>query len=732
MIRGLGRGGPEPTNGYVFPGNILDMEEEDIDYSDIEERYRVAMPNGFESIVILDGCPTFEESKKDRFTQFLKEKLKNMGTVKDMHIPFGAPTKQGGEPVSKGYIFIEFETPEQANLCIKSTLDGLVIDKKHTAKVNKFDDIDHFLTLNEEYIPPVIEPFAERAHLRSWLLDERCRDEWVMMKEDDVGIYWNNKAEKPDEVHKRRNWSDMYVAWSPQGTYLATFHKQGVALWGGPKFDKLVRFAHPNVKLIDFSPDEKYLVSWSHDPVLTATGDYHHVIFWDVQSGRQLRSFAVDPSTLQVADAKAIPGSSVKVDWPIFKWSYDSKYFARMTPGANGMISVYETPSMGLLDKKSIKIENVQAFEWSPGDHIISYWTPEAETGNIPARVTLLRIPTREIVRTKNMVNVISAFLHWQSGGDYLLVRVERAKTKKQIVTNFEILRLKDKGIPVEVMELQPGEVVTNVFWEPKGDRFGVITQEGVRIQIHFYQMVSTLPPPTPAKKGAIAPPPEVAPVGVKLLRSLERKGINRIIWSPKGRVCVLAGIRAFQGELEFWDVEEGYMMGSGEHYMCTDVEWDPTGRFVMSSVSWWLVQTDPGFILWTMTGTALAKQPVAQFKQILWRPRPACPLSAEEQKKIKKNLKEFSKEFDEADAKLTAGAAREVSDKRKKLWDEWVAYRRRCHDDWVKEAPERNEIVGFDLEEDAKSVEAKEVEEHIDEVIDEVEEPVDDEEDFD
>jgi uncharacterized protein with WD repeat len=48
--------------------------------------------------------------------------------------------------------------------------------------------------------------------------------------------------------------------------------------------------------------------------------------------------------------------SAIKVSWPAFKWSHDDKYLARMVSGPNGMISVYETPGMGLLDKKSIKV----------------------------------------------------------------------------------------------------------------------------------------------------------------------------------------------------------------------------------------------------------------------------------------------------------------------------------------------------------------------------------------
>ena len=41
-------------------------------------------------------------------------------------------------------------------------------------------------------------------------------------------------------------------------------------------------------------------------------------------------------------------------------------------------------------------------------------------------------------------------------------------------------------------------------------------------------------------------------------------------------------------GVLEFYDTSDGVCMNQAEHFMATDVEWDPTGRFVATSVSWW------------------------------------------------------------------------------------------------------------------------------------------------
>jgi len=41
-------------------------------------------------------------------------------------------------------------------------------------------------------------------------------------------------------------------------------------------------------------------------------------------------------------------------------------------------------------------------------------------------------------------------------------------------------------------------------------------------------------------------------------------------------------------GVLEFIDTNDFTVMNSGDHFMCTDIEWDPTGRYVMTGVSWW------------------------------------------------------------------------------------------------------------------------------------------------
>jgi len=62
----------------------------------------------------------------------------------------------------------------------------------------------------------------------------------------------------------------------------------------------------------------------------------------------------------------------------------------------------------------------------------------------------------------------------------------------------------------------------------------------------------------------------------------------NVFFRSPAGQFIVLAGMRTMNGVLEFIDTNDFTVMNSGDHFMCTDIEWDPTGRYVMTGVSWW------------------------------------------------------------------------------------------------------------------------------------------------
>lgn len=58
-----------------------------------------------------------------------------------------------------------------------------------------------------------------------------------------------------------------------------------------------------------------------------------------------------------------------------------------------------------------------------------------------------------------------------------------------------------------------------------------------------------------------------------------------RLSWCVKQWVFCLCSMN---GALAFVDTSDCTMMNIAEHYTASDVEWDPTGRYIVTSVSWW------------------------------------------------------------------------------------------------------------------------------------------------
>ena len=134
------------------------------------------------------------------------------------------------------------------------------------------------------------------------------------------------------------------------------------------------------------------------------------------------------------------------------------------------------------------------------------------------------------------------------------------------------------------------------------------------------------------------------------------------------------------------------------------------------------------GYHLYDFKGELLREEHIEKFKQLLWRPRPLTLLSKEEQKQIRKNLREYSKDFDEEDKYAVDIANSAIVEQRNRLLNEWLAWREREHEDL------RDERKEFGLPEDPEEAEAEKeadgeqdavVEEIVEEIVEETEEIV-------
>ncbi|CAM8982840.1 unnamed protein product [Rhodiola kirilowii] len=681
---------PECENMGIISDDETVREEDDMEFD-----------NGFGCIIVVDNIPEVPREKFEKLENVIRKIYSQIGVIKEDGL--WMPVDDNGRTL--GYCFIEFNSPQEAQLAKEKTT-GYKLDRSHIFVVNMFEDFEKYMKVPDEWAPPEKMEYIPGENLQHWLTDEKGRDQFVIRAGSDTEVLWNDARHlKPDPVYKRAFWTESYVQWSPLGTYLATLHRQGAAVWGGASsFNRLMRYAHPQVKFIDFSNGENYLVTYSsHEP--SNPRDTHRVVLniFDVRTGKLMRDFKGSADEFAVGGSGGVAG----VAWPVFKWGggRDDKYFARI--GKN-IISVYETETFALVDKKSIKIGSVMDFTWSPTDPILSLFVPEHGGGNQPARVSLIQIPSKQELRQKNLFSVSDCKMYWQSNGEYLAVNVDRyTKTKKSTYTGFELFRIKERDIPIEVLELEnKNDKIITFAWEPKGHRFAIIHGDSPKPDISFYTMRSS----------------GHSTGRVTKLTTLKGKQANALFWSPGGRYIILAGLKGFNGQLEFYNVDELETMATAEHFMATDIEWDPTGRYVATTVTS-VHEMENGFNIWSLNGKLLYRILKDHFFQFLWRPRPTSLLSPEKEEEIAKNLKKYSKKYEAEDQDVSTLLSEQERERRRLLkeeWENWVQKWKKIHEE---ERLERQRLRDGEASDEEEEYEAKEVE--VEEVINVTEEVV-------
>lgn len=702
------------------------------DYEDIAP-FLEADPEGFEpeiktgefkpdfsSIIVIDGLPVVGADRVKKLRDFLMRICatvsKNISSD-DLH--FDVDSTSGKTP---DFAFMKFATHEDATNAVKLT-DNYVLDRNHTLKVCLYQEIENIMNTPEEFVPSNVKEFKPRPDPTSWLNDRQGRDQFIVRHSNETEIYWANDmvGEQPSylyggerEREKGMNWCESYTKWSPQGTYLATFYRPGLKIWGGDQFqqqggDANGRFMHSCVEEVDFSPCESYMITY----VFSAYDAKDAIKVWDIRSGELLRAFSLknplDEQFQVQAEISEVKGKKeAKLERTIrgkiksfqnnksggsftitegnvdhvgvpfnkvtalqfpnrFKWSADGKYVARLSVG---ILQIYEivlseSPPMRLLDKKSLAAKDVLGFNWSPRGNLLSYWSPA--NGNHPAMINIVSIPSREVVCSRKIFDVQdgrtllqneSDWMIWQNEGDFLCVRMVKITGKKR-TSVLMFFRCCDTGIPVEILELP--DQVFDVQWEPQGKRVCIVHGESRSPTLSFYSMGGSK-----AASGIAVANSVVAKGGNKksedkeelaLLFQLKDKQCNREInWSPAGGVVAIAYIQSDSALFDLHDVDNNVTMATRKHDRCTRISWDPSGRIIATATVTDLRnnsvrgQSEDGYNLYTFQGTPIVQVRKEKLYQFAWRPRPKELLSPQQRKKIIKDLKKYEKVFDKED----------------------------------------------------------------------------------
>lgn len=660
-----------------------DVEPQFLSEDEAEDDEVVDAKQDFSTLIFVDNLPVIDEAKLPKLLGMINKIYGQIGSFSaEPLMPFGPDGK------SRGFALIDFETKEQAAKAVAQT-NGWRLDAKHIFAVRPYAEVSRLLDMDKSYTALTSKPHAVRPDPNHWLLDPSSRDQFALRHGTETEIFWTDTEGDcaPDYCGERekasgKHWCEQYVMWSPDGGYLATMHQQGVALWGGEKYEKYRRLAHPAVQAIDFSPCGRYIVSYGPHTERAC-------VVWQISNTRALRYFS---KAQMSADGKLCK----------LKWSPDGNYIAKM---GSDMLSIYTLPTMKLHAKSSVRAMGIADFVWSPTDNTLAFWAPAGENGQTPARVVMLSVKgeVRETLREKNLFTVKDCRLEWHPQGRYLAVKATRtSKTGKTTYTSFEIFRANEPACPVDSLE-QTERVVAFAF-EPCGDRFAVAHGDGnVLLTVTFYNLR-----------------------GGKDNKKLEEQWVlpgkkcNRLYWSPKGTYVVLAGLGdGMNGVLEFWNAETQTQLGmEQEHYRCTHVSWDPSGRILCTAVcqslggTYYKTMMDNGYALWSFQGQKLAEVTKESFYQFLWRPRPKSVLGAAKVADITRNLKKYEKKYTASDKEEKRLKKKEKAEKRdatiKAFYDQ-VRATRKWYFDSVKQGVA--DLLGYDPDDPKNAVAPFEVE---------------------
>lgn len=126
------------------------------------------------------------------------------------------------------------------------------------------------------------------------------------------------------------------------------------------------------------------------------------------------------------------------------------------------------------------------------------------------------------------------------------------------------------------------------------------------------------------------------------------------------------------------------------------------------------------GYQIRDFKGTVLYEQHLERFKVFSWRPRPPTLVSKEQQRKIRRNLKDYSRDFEAEDEAEAMGASQELLSHRRRLLQEWYTWRRGVEEALASEKRDREVDNGDEVGDEI-------IEEWVEEVVEENEEVVTD-----
>jgi len=707
------------------------------DFYELEEE--VQRETYFENthgILVFSGLPPIKSSKYAKFMKHLKKELAKQNVDWDEHVvafylPLGDEARAIDEDdppeglKTHGLFFIELNNQNLATKLLNN-LHGTSFSKSSTWCITPWEEWLQAEEIAEEFKGPSFEDFQSSNSIRKWLEDPEGRDQILIRSLDKMGdvdyhrcsVWWGDHRRNGAVLETnfestlaklgKKVLTDSEACWSPLGSYVTSKHDgRGVQTWCQERGDWVLcnRFEHMGTEFFDWSPNETYLITLAFEED-DSKGEKAMLQLWNAKTGEPRRKL----------DATYHYNAGFK--WPYLKWSNDDKYFAwihtskwkkskekqNLGKADADRFVVFEADTCRRLDSKAVDCPNIRLLTFSPGPRrirggenkpLIAFGTKGSK--DKPTSICLMEIPTKQRVCTSPHFDVFNADLLWHPNGQWLCSKIAKKRRKKkkkgqirgpedQIASfGLTIFNCGHEDIPRDTIQLGR-ETIIDFQWEPTRPRLCILQKAQLNesiIRIFDFKGIKS--------REVLHPSPKYIQV-------------ESIHWSPAGRHICLH--HAPNGDRTFFDTET-LKDKRQTHEGAAEVAWDPSGRFLVSSVvsdlgladEGYGAATDNGWVMYNFQGEKIAQQDFkggnGKQKQCLfsfqWRPRPPSLLLEKQKKEIEKTLKKtYWDEFKRQDEEIFRKSASKKMKDRLDKQQEWQLIMEELHNDSEQFAKER------------------------------------------
>lgn len=152
--------------------------------------------DGVESVIVVDGVPQIGANRIEKLKIVINKIFAKFGNIVNEFYP----VNEKGE--TKGYIFIEYSSPQHAAEAVKLT-NNFKLDKQHTFQVNLFTDFSKYSEIPEEWEAPTPEQYEGQPDLHYYQLEPDAYDQFAVVLGQDVQ-FWQNTQPDPTLMEERQ------------------------------------------------------------------------------------------------------------------------------------------------------------------------------------------------------------------------------------------------------------------------------------------------------------------------------------------------------------------------------------------------------------------------------------------------------------------------------------------------------------------------------------------------